>query len=99
MTTETTTTTTETATTGTTITTTMQNDIIYGDCNLDGKVDLSDAIFLNKYLAGQVGLTRKQMESVNCNQMDGTSVVDDTDADALLQFIILLVDKLPIRAV
>lgn len=98
MTTETTTTTTETATTGTTITTTMQNDIIYGDCNLDGKVDLSDAIFLNKYLAGQVGLTRKQMESVNCNQMDGTSVVDDTDADALLQFIILLVDKLPIRA-
>lgn len=99
MTTETTTTTTETATTGTTITTTMQNGIIYGDCNLDGKVDLSDAIFLNKYLAGQVGLTRKQMESVNCNQMDGTSVVDDTDADALLQFIILLVDKLPIRAV
>ncbi|MGN1225271.1 MAG: CAP domain-containing protein [Ruminococcus sp.] len=97
-TTETTTTTTETTTTGTTITTTMQNDIIYGDCNLDGKVDLSDAIFLNKYLAGQVGLTRKQMESVNCNQMDGTSVVDDTDADALLQFIILLVDKLPIRA-
>ena len=97
-TTETTTTTTETTTTGTTLTTTMQNDIIYGDCNLDGKVDLSDAIFLNKYLAGQVGLTRKQMESVNCNQMDGTSVVDDTDADALLQFIILLVDKLPIRA-
>ena len=97
-TTETTTTTTETTTTGTTITTTMQNDIIYGDCNLDGRVDLSDAIFLNKYLAGQVGLTRKQMESVNCNQMDGTSVVDDTDADALLQFIILLVDKLPIRA-
>jgi len=97
-TTETTTTTTETTTTGTIITTTMQNDIIYGDCNLDGKVDLSDAIFLNKYLAGQVGLTRKQMESVNCNQMDGTSVVDDTDADALLQFIILLVDTLPIRA-
>lgn len=77
-------------------TTVVQNNIIYGDCNLDEKVDLLDVILLNKYLAGKVGLTRKQMESANCNQLDGTSVVDNADADALLQFIILLVDKLPV---
>lgn len=105
-TTETTTTTMEATTTETTPTTTeaittettkiIENDVIYGDCNLDSKVDLSDIILLNKYLSGQIALTRKQMEFVNCNQVDGTSVVDDADAEALLQFVIFSVDKLPI---
>ncbi len=105
-TTETTTTTMEATTTETTTTTTeaittettkiIENDVIYGDCNLDSKVDLSDIILLNKYLSGQIALTRKQMEFVNCNQVDGTSVVDDADAEALLQFVIFSVDKLPI---
>lgn len=105
-TTETTTTTMEATTTETTTTTTeaittettkiIENDVIYGDCNLDSKVDLSDIILLNKYLSGQIALTRKQMEFANCNQVDGTSVVDDVDAEALLQFVIFSVDKLPI---
>lgn len=105
-TTETTTTTMEATTTETTTTTTeaittettkiIENDVIYGDCNLDSKVDLSDIILLNKYLSGQIALTRKQMEFANCNQVDGTSVVDDADAEVLLQFVIFSVDKLPI---
>lgn len=105
-TTETTTTTMEATTTETTPTTTeaittettkiIENDVIYGDCNLDSKVDLSDIILLNKYLSGQIALTRKQMEFANCNQVDGTSVVDDADAEVLLQFVIFSVDKLPI---
>lgn len=97
-TTETTATTTET-TMGTAITITIENGIIYGDCNLDAKIDLLDCILLNKYLSEQVGLTRKQMESANCNQVDGTGTIDDADAETLLQFVILSVDTLPIRVI
>lgn len=95
---ETTATTTET-TMGTAITITIENGIIYGDCNLDAKIDLLDCILLNKYLSEQVGLTRKQMESANCNQVDGTGTIDDADAETLLQFVILSVDTLPIRVI
>lgn len=54
--TQTTTTTTTSAmttktTTMSTVTTTNTTAPSYGDINLDGKVDIADAIFLNKYLA------------------------------------------------
>lgn len=87
-------------TTETTITTTnIEDKIDYGDCNLDGKVDLLDVILLQKYLSGQVAFTRIQMMYVNCNQVDGTSMVDDADVEALLQFIVMLVDTLPIQSI
>ncbi len=85
-------------TTMTTETTAIEDKINYGDCNLDGKVDLLDMILLQKYLSGQIALTRTQMTCANCNQVDGTIAVDDADAEALLQFVVILVDTLPIRA-
>lgn len=96
---EMTTTTIETTTETTITTTNIEDKIDYGDCNLDGKVDLLDVILLQKYLSGQVAFTRTQMMYVNCNQVDGTSTVDDADVEALLQFVVMLVDILPIQTI
>ena len=85
--------TTTTKATTTTITTTTNTAIpFYGDVNLDGKVDIVDAIFLNKYLATLIQFSDAQMANADCCQ-DG--VLNDQDTTALMQFIILLIDDLP----
>ena len=73
----------------TTTTTTISS---YGDVNLDGKVDIVDAVFLNKYLATLIQFSDAQMANADCCQ-DG--VLNDQDTTALMQFIILLIDDLP----
>ncbi len=75
----------------TTTTTTISS---YGDVNLDGKVDIVDAIFLNKYLATLIQFSDAQMANADCYQ-DG--VLNDQDTTALMQFIILLIDDLPVQ--
>ena len=87
--------TTTTKVTTTTITTTTNTAIpSYGDVNLDGKVDIVDAIFLNKYLATLIQFSDAQMANADCCQ-DG--VLNDQDTTALMQFIILLIDDLPVQ--
>ena len=73
----------------TTTTTTISS---YGDVNLDGMVDILDAVFLNKYLATLIQFSDAQMANADCCQ-DG--VLNDQDTTALMQFIILLIDDLP----
>ena len=75
----------------TTTTTTISS---YGDVNLDGKVDIVDAIFLNKYLATLIQFSDAQAANADCCQ-DG--VLNDQDTTALMQFIILLIDNLPVQ--
>jgi hypothetical protein len=67
-----------------------------GDTNLDGVVNLNDAIVLNKYLAGQNDFTEQQMLNANCDISDGTSNIDDKDSSALMGFVIMLIDTLPV---
>ncbi len=87
--------TTTTKATTTTITTTTNTAIpSYGDVNLDGKVDIVDAIFLNKYLATLIQFSDAQVANADCCQ-DG--VLNDQDTTALMQFIILLIDDLPVH--
>ena len=76
--------------------TTLAYDYNYGDCNTDGVVDLRDAIFLGKYLSGQVAMTRIQLINANCNQIDGTEVVDERDAQSIMEFVLLKLDTLPV---
>lgn len=76
--------------------TTLAYDYNYGDCNTDGVVDLRDAIFLGKYLSGQVVMTRIQLINANCNQIDGTEVVDERDAQSIMEFVLLKLDTLPV---
>ena len=66
----------------------------YGDVNLDGKVDIVDAIFLNKYLATLIQFSDAQVANADCYQ-DG--VLNAQDTTALMQFIILLIDDLPVQ--
>ena len=75
----------------TTTTTTISS---YGDVNLDGMVDILDAVFLNKYLATLIQFSDAQMANADCCQ-DG--VLNDQDTTALMQFIILLIDALPVQ--
>ena len=97
---DTTTTTTTTTTNDTTTTTsgsgttTPGTDLI-GDVNLDGKVDLLDAISLNKYLAGQITLGEQAMRNANCNQADGTPTVNEDDGNSLISYVIMLISALP----
>ena len=81
-------------TTTTKVTTTNTAIPSYGDVNLDGKVDIVDAIFLNKYLATLIQFSDAQVANADCCQ-DG--VLNDQDATALMQFIILLIDDLPVQ--
>lgn len=76
--------------------TTLAYDYNYGDCNTDGVVDLRDAIFLGKYLSGQVVMTRIQLINANCNQIDETEVVDERDAQSIMEFVLLKLDTLPV---
>ena len=89
------TTTTKSSKTTTTKATTTNTAIpSYGDVNLDGKVDIVDAIFLNKYLATLIQFSDAQVANADCCQ-DG--VLNDQDTTALMQFIILLIDDLPVQ--
>ena len=87
-------TTTTKQTTTTNATTTNTAIPSYGDVNLDGKVDIVDAIFLNKYLATLIQFSDAQVANADCCQ-DG--VLNDQDTTALMQFIILLIDDLPVQ--
>ena len=89
-----TTTTKPSKTTTTNVTTTHTATPFYGDVNLDGKVDILDAVYLNKYLATLIQFSDAQVANADCCQ-DG--VLNDQDTTALMQFIILLIDDLPVQ--
>ena len=84
---ETTETTTVTETTVTTDSDTPSENSC-GDTTMDGKVDLLDAILLNKYLAGAVTFTEQQATNANCDQTDGTETVGEEDTTALIRFVL-----------
>ena len=94
ITTTTTVTTSSPSTTTTTTTTHPVYDNIYGDVNLDGIVDLTDAIMLNKQLAGVIIFTSAQQKNADCYR-DGS--IDDKDTTALMQFVISLINTLPVE--
>ncbi|MDD6586407.1 MAG: glycoside hydrolase family 44 protein, partial [Ruminococcus sp.] len=80
-------------TTTTKITTIPDANVSYGDVNTDGVVDLIDAIYLNKYFAGFITLTDTQMKNANVFVDEN---VNDDDIDTLMQFILLLVNDIPV---
>lgn len=92
----TTTTTTTSTTTVTTTTTTSsaqtEPTALYGDLNLDGRVDITDAVLLNKACAGAVMLDDAAKKNADCN---GDSEVGSDDAVVLMQFLVRIVNKLP----
>ncbi|MCI5553977.1 MAG: Ig-like domain-containing protein [Ruminococcus sp.] len=85
----------ETTTTGSVTTPDLTKDNI-GDVNLDGVVDILDAVMLNKYLAGVVQLSDQALRNANCNQSaDSANSVGDEDTTSLMEFLLSLVEDLP----
>ena len=81
----------ETTTTVTTAATTGgESEALYGDVNMDGKVDLTDAVMLNKYQAGLVVLTDAQKANANCDISDGTENITENDTSALMRFVLMM---------
>lgn len=66
--------------------------ILYGDVNIDGRVDITDAVLLNKATAGSVQLSDAAMRNADC---DNNQALDGNDALLLLKFLVHLVSVLP----
>ena len=86
-TTETTATTTKTSESGSDVT----PSVMYGDVNLDGRIDVTDAVLLNKMAAGAVTGNDQQRRAGDCN-VDGE--VDTADSVMLLQFLVHIIQYL-----
>ena len=67
-------------------------DVLYGDINLDGKVELVDAVLLNKAAADVVTLNNQQRANADC---DVNNEVNANDAIVLLKFLVQIIDELP----
>lgn len=68
-------------------------EILYGDVNLDGVVDIADCVLLNKCIAGAVELNKTAKRNADIDQND---TIDTIDALYLLQFLVHIIDTLPI---
>ncbi len=66
--------------------------LLYGDINLDGRVDITDAVLLNKATAGAVDLNTQARSNADCN---GDGNTDSADAVVLMKFLVNLVNSLP----
>ena len=84
--------TTKTTTTTKTPVTAAPGDVLYGDINLDGKVELVDAVLLNKAAADVVALNNQQRANADC---DVNNEVNANDAIVLLKFLVQIIDELP----
>lgn len=67
------------------------NIALCGDLNLDGFVDVRDAVLLNKVVNGSVVLSEAQVKAADCN---GDGVISPEDSLTLLQFLLHLVDSI-----
>ena len=78
-------------------TTTTQSGIsgklLLGDTNLDGRVDITDAVLLNKKLADTVTFNNDQFANADCYDKNGA--LDTNDAAALLKFLVNTLESLP----
>lgn len=88
--------TTATTSSSETTTTTKGGDVtpasLYGDVNLDGRVDITDAVMLNKAAANTVQLSEQQRSNADC---DANNEVDSNDAVVLLKFLVSIIKTLP----
>jgi len=103
---ETTTTTSTTTTTGDTTTTTtntttstttsgqIDDDVYYGDLNLDNTISMIDIVYLNKYIAGVSTLNEQQEKNANCYAAD--TEINAQDSTALMNRISQAIDSLPV---
>lgn len=69
----------------------VPSDTLLGDVNLDGHIDLLDAIILNKYAADAVKLSEESLINADC---DCSGQVDVNDSILLLRFLVHIVNQI-----
>ena len=72
---------------------TVEGSVLYGDVNSDGRVDITDAVLLNKAVAGAVTLESAQQQANS--DCDGNGELGSNDAVVLLKFLVALIKSLP----
>ena len=65
-----------------------------GDVNLDGRVDITDAVLLSKAVSGSVEVNDVQKSAMDC---DGDGEISSNDVTTLMQFLVHAVDSLPVK--
>ena len=68
-----------------------QAKYLIGDVNQDGRVDIADAVLLNKCVNGSVTYNEIQKANMDCN---GDGVISADDSLTLLKFLIQLINQL-----
>ena len=68
-------------------------DILYGDTDLNGKINILDVITLNKNLLGKETFTKEQQLAAD---VDLSSTPDSTDSLIILKYIVGIVESLPV---
>ena len=77
----------------TTTTTKGQLVPLYGDVNVNGQVTIVDVVLLNKAIAGKVTLSEQAFLNADCGNVD--QVLDEHDLNALMQYLVGIVQQLP----
>lgn len=72
---------------------TTGGDVVYGDVNSDGEVDILDVIALNKFLLGSVSLSADAQKNAD---VDGNETIDSTDSLNILKKVVKIIDTLPV---
>ena len=67
-------------------------EILHGDVNMDGKVDIRDAVLLSKAASGMVTLNDLAATNADCNA-DGELGIDDVMV--LIRFLVHYINVLP----
>ena len=68
------------------------DEIIYGDVDMNGEVDILDVITLNKNLLGKEVIDADQQKRADVNQ---DTKIDSNDSLTILKFIVGMVKTLP----
>ena len=70
----------------------VSDDILIGDANLDGQIDVTDATYIQMFSAGLRGLSKEQLYAADVNA-DGN--VDVTDATQIQKYCAGLISEFP----
>ena len=75
-------------------TTKPAGDVVYGDANGDGKVDILDVIRMNRFLLGTADLNDKQRKNAD---VDLNGVTDSQDSLYILKYVVESIKSLPVN--
>ena len=87
---------TTTSPTTTATTTTVAEEVIYGDANCDGNVDISDAVMVKCYLINNKKFTLSKQGLLNSDVQGSGNGVNAQDAVTIQKYVIKSITKLPV---